>query len=215
MTRHVRVASRPLAVDGAAAATPATAATAIQIAMARNSGRSVSRAQIGCGGREIGEPPEPLQPERRRVARVERQPAAIHDDDNRRGEDVSTSEIAASTRVARRVASVQATAAGTANSGSTGAKNRAGGLQPPHHIAKCVTVSRYGVITNSSSSARRREARPEEHRHQTGKGDRHHRRIGDEAEALIEQQAAEAAGHEGERSGVAPGPYGADGSGRP
>ena len=60
-------------------------------------------------------------------------------------------------RVARPVASVHATAAGTANSGSTGAKNRAGGLEPPHHMAKCVTVTRYGVITNSSSRARRRK----------------------------------------------------------
>src|SRR5215207_7638408 len=70
---------------------------------------------------------------------------------------VSTTEIAAMMRMARRVARVQATAAGTANSGSTGAKNRAGGLEPAHHMAKCVTINRYGVITNSSSRARRRK----------------------------------------------------------
>ena len=56
---------------------------------------------------------------------------------------VSTTAVDAMSRLTRPLASsVHAAAAGTAKSGRIGAKNRAGGLQPPHHIAKCVTVSR-------------------------------------------------------------------------
>ena len=96
----------------------------------------------GGSGREIGEPAEPLQPQRWCVARVECQAAAVDEHDSQRVKAVNTSEIAARTLVTRRVANVQAAAAGMANSGSTGAKNRAGGLEPPHHMAKWVTVTR-------------------------------------------------------------------------
>jgi hypothetical protein len=82
-------------------------------------------------------------------------------------------------------------------------------------MAKCVTVNRYGVITNTSSRARRRNGRWKNIATRPANATAIDRRVGDETEALIEEQAAQATDHERERAGVAPGPVRRDGSGLP
>src|SRR3954468_2788503 len=55
---------------------------------------------------------------------------------------VNARAASAVARVARWRIAVQATADGIASIGSIGTKNRAGALEPPHHIAKWVTTIR-------------------------------------------------------------------------
>ena len=126
----------------AASTTQTTAAAAIQIAIARNSGVSVSRAHIGVAAvRSASRPIHSNQSDgASRVLNASRPRSTITTAVD--AQIVKTTETSASTRAARWRAKVHAVAALTTNSGRTGAKNRAGGLHPAHHIAKCVTVSR-------------------------------------------------------------------------
>ena len=70
---------------------------------------------------------------------------------------VAASAKQAEYRLARLRIALHANADGIASVGTTAAANRAGALQPPHHMAKFATVSRYGTMTKRSSIARRRD----------------------------------------------------------
>jgi hypothetical protein len=84
-------------------------------------------------------------------------------------------------------APVPARAAATARSGATGTRKRAGGLKPPRHMCHVPAVSR--TTSDGGPGGGRQPAIAPPQEEEAGDREGENRRVGEQAELLVEQQA--------------------------